>query len=204
MRVDTFASANGGTRLRFRAIVVACVIAAGVCGAVLGVMLKNGNQTEFSTSRRLATRSLLNYMGTVKIGIAIPDAFLVNAMGQQVMLSSLVAPRTVILFVDPECGACLEEIKELCPLLSRNRMASKVLVITQSIHSFETWVGCKGIAEENLLKDADSAYHRTMNIAAVPFTLFVDEKLTVQWALSGQVSKGEIEDYLKNGSTGLE
>lgn len=177
-------------------VAIAVIAASGVLGVVAGKLYNQRSSNNYLKSRKFITESLVRKMGTLEIGSPMPNALFLDERGERVRLSDAITSSAILMFVDPECGTCLEEIENLYAATRELELDEKVFLITRSQAAIGQWLDKRLLPDVIVLRDEDGSYHVSQNIEAIPFSIIVGPELRITEFISGVVLTSEFDSIV--------
>jgi peroxiredoxin len=181
-------------KLRVIGIILAGVAVTAVLAYALGVKAANFiDKRKALQMRAEMTKGVLEKMGTgLGVGVPLPDGEFEDLTGAKVRLSDLACGKTLVVYVEPNCGHCVNQMKAMSTQFVGDRRACGIIVSNISIdglHEFKDKYGIDCL----LLSDIDSRYRKALNIMSFPSNFIVDRNLRIQDVVLGELKDDEIK-----------
>jgi peroxiredoxin len=177
-------------------VTLAVVTLAAGLGVISSKYLNRHREEEMVLGRDIRTQQILERMGTLRIGDTLPSFELQTSEGGIANLSSLVDQQTLIMFFDPGCGSCLEELKSVWALSRKDVSRSNFLVITSASPDLVDQAQRSLGTELSVLYDTADRYGTELGITTSPFHVLVDSTLHISKIIVGSMSDRELRDCL--------
>jgi len=139
------------------------------------------------------TKAVLEKMGTgLGVGVPLPDGAFEDLAGAKVRLSELTCGKTLIVYVEPDCGHCVNQIKAMSKWFTGNAKLCGILISNVSADGLREFQDKYGI-DCRLLSDIDGRYKKAVHILSFPSNFIVDKNLRIQDVDLGELAENEIE-----------
>ena len=175
-------------------ITVAVAIASGILIAK-GINAKRDD--DYRISRDIKTQEILNKMGTIQIGGAIPDHLFLDSTGKGVALSDIIEDVLVLCYIDPGCGACIENLRCMANNMKNTNHYKKVWLVSDASSSSIEKLQQQAGSNFNSLNDDGHRFSSNLNINTTPLTLVVSRELIIEHVFIGGLTNDECETIAK-------
>lgn len=165
-------------------VLLLTVAAAYLLGAKVGGMWESKDRAERSSeyrSKALAhSRAVLERMGTVAEGDTLSDFSFEDIDGHLHRLSEILVDHTLLIYIKPDCDACLEEIERLSQVAHTPDEYSHFILISTAnpLH-------LRKMREDYelqclVLYDEERLFGNNLNIVSFPFGLMLDHERVIR------------------------
>ncbi len=143
--------------------------------------------------REQNTKDILKEMESIQEGDTLPDyEFFETLESETVRLSSLVTRPTWLIFVQPDCPACLEELDHLQTYIEKGSKF-EVIVISNSnpldLIDLQKHYQLKSL----ILHDRNSTYIDVIKVFTFPFNVLIDSNLVIAKIVADQLKSTNFE-----------
>ena len=149
---------------------------------------------EYRSQALSSTRAVLDKMGTVEVGDTLSDFSFEDIDGQFHRLSDILIDNTLLVYMEPGCGACLDEIETLSKTVKTpDEYRHFVLISTANplhMHKMRDEFGLKCL----MMYDEQRVFGNNLNIVSFPFGLLVSRERVIQNAYAFVLEKEELND----------
>jgi peroxiredoxin len=157
-------------------------------GAETGNFLDRAKYAERHEKHQSMTKAELEQMGTIEIGKQIPDyEFFQNLEGETVRLSTLITTTAWLMFMQPDCDACLNELERMETILTSPNPEYAFVLISVSNPLDLIAIQKKYGLTCPILHDRNATYSDAVKIATFPFNVLVDKELVIQKVIVGEL-----------------
>jgi peroxiredoxin len=143
------------------------------------------------------SRAVLKKMGTVAIGDTLTDFTFEDIDGELHSLSDILADPTLMVYVKPDCDACLEEIDRISQIAeSPDDYRHFVLISTANpVHlqrlRADFGLGCY------IFYDEERFFGNALKIESYPFGLLVDSRREIEEVYVTTLPEDQLSEFLK-------
>jgi len=170
-----------GIRTRHGVAILAAVVTVGAAyflgwqAAVLWDKKSRADRRQEYRSQALAqSRAILDRMGTVEIGDTLSDFSFEDIDGNLHRLSEILVDNTLLIYIKPECDACLEEVARLSRVAqTQDDYRHFILVSTANPLHLRKLRDDHGL-QCHILYDEERFFGNNLNISSFPFGLLLD------------------------------
>ncbi len=136
-------------------------------------------------------RSVLEHTRDLTIGEKLQDHILLDDLGRKIRLSELVSERTILTFIEPDCGTCIIAANKLHETLTSGSDYQFFLFV--STYTPEDVQDAMGEAANSLrfVYDEDGTLFEKYQISMSPFSLVLDRNLTLLDVIPGALTSEE-------------
>ena len=167
-----------------------------VAGQAIGGWIADSRYNDYRSQRAEETAQILLLMGTVQEGDALIDCTLLNRNGQEKLLSSLIKGRTLVTVFDHECPSCVGQLQEIALAVQNGLTADAVVLIsTDNPATLAASQETLGVCVP-LLHDRNRQFVDRLGIITYPFSIVVDDAMTIQALVAGGIRQDEIIELL--------
>jgi peroxiredoxin len=175
---------------------VATVAAAFILGSHVGKLLVSKGKRDHVQSRELRTKVILDKMENLSIGDTLPDASFLDLDLHVHRLSNLVNDWAVLSFLDPSCGACLDQLDALNAAIKADSLYSHFITLSGTnpllLKEFEREF-CPGVT---ILYDENREFQNALGVSIAPFNLILHADLSVRKVIVGSMTKSDFDSLL--------
>jgi len=169
-----------------------------VLAYVLGVKAANVMGIHKTRQARAEmTTAILQKMGTgLAVGAPLPDGEFEGLDGKLVRLGDITCTKTLIVYVEPECGHCVNQIRAMSKWFTGKAKGCGILISNISTDGLRE-LQEKDSIDCRLLSDIDGRYKKALNIMSFPSNFIVDKDLRIENVALGELGADEIESLTK-------
>jgi peroxiredoxin len=193
------------TRIQRIGVVVVAVLVTGALAYVLGAKAagwwdrhdRAETRESYRSDALALSRAVLKKMGTVAVGDTLTDFTFEDIDGEVHSLSDVLTDPTLIIYVKPDCDACLEEIERISQVAETpDDYRHFVLISTanpvhlQRLRS-DFSLGCY------ILYDEERFFGNALKIESYPFGLLVDSGREIQEVYVTALPEDQLSEFLK-------
>lgn len=176
---------------RFLGFVIAIVIVA--IAFIIGIEAGKYYQKQKLISQRNANReSILSQMHDLKIGKSLPNYSFEDLSFQPVKLQSLVKQKTILMFIEPDCPSCIEDIERLSKNFQTEYINSHIIIISDGNPRQLMDLRDEYNLRMPILYDHNSRYTSIFGIFTYPFHIVTNKNLVVCNIITGQLVEEDI------------
>ncbi len=144
------------------------------------------------------TDALLAHMQSLNIGDTLPDHRFEDLYRRPVYLSSLVQGQTILIFFDPYCENCNEEMNTVNRTLSTTREYECFIFISGGNPRLIEEMPALSELKSPVLYDHNREYINRFKIFTFPFNVVIDKNLVIQEIYGETLTPDEIKRIIKN------
>lgn len=164
-----------------------------VAGSFIGKRITKQNELKLLQHRQEITEHLLTAMQTVEIGAKLPDHWFETLKEEPVLLSDVLKPGSIISVIHPDCGGCLEEIRNLTENVRDTAVLNGIVFISSGNPRI-----LKEIVELTDLRCIVLYDHRAkwlgqFDISTFPFNIVVQEDLVIKDVYAGAFMDSDLK-----------
>lgn len=175
----------------FTVVVIITIAVAYVVGVNAGKL--------FSQKRRAEVhRSIVEKMDDMKIGDKLPDWTFENLTFQPERLSDHLYGKTLLIFVQPNCPGCLEDIERLSSIVTDSLLSRKVVFISGDNPRELMDLRDDFKLQSTILYDHERAYSWQLGVSTFPFHIVVGPDLVIERIIPATLIAEEIEEIFSD------
>lgn len=144
------------------------------------------------------TEALLDHMQSLNIGDTLPDHRFEDLYRRPVYLSSLVRGQTILIFFDPYCENCNEEMNTVNRAVSTTREYEYFIFISGGNPRLIEEMPALAELKSPVLYDHNREYINRFKIFTFPFNVVIDKNLVVREVYGETLTPDEINRIIKN------
>jgi len=132
------------------------------------------NAEQYRSKAAAQTAAILWKMGTIKVGDTLSNFAFEDIDGELHLLNEILADKTLITYMKPDCDGCLVELERLCAAANSPEDYEQVLIISSAnplhLHKLreDYGLGCL------MLYDEERFFGSALKIMSYPFNLVVN------------------------------
>jgi len=181
-------------------VIVLTVISAYFIGIGVGEAINSSHDENYKTVRRMRTIELLEQMGSVNIGDTVSLNDLSNLNSHGLDIRTHLAPKTELLFVDPGCEQCIEELKDLKSTVKSKRLLGYFVIITNKDPALlNELLDDIGLACP-VLVDETGDFTSRLGIFTYPFNICIGPSLVIVDIIAGRLIEDDINGIIDYNS----
>ena len=147
--------------------------------------------------RNSNNKSILSQMNDLKIGDTTPNYSFEDLSFQPIMLQPLVSKKTVLIFIEPDCPSCVEDIERLSKIIQDESDASHFIIISSGNPRHLIDLRNEYNLSMPILYDHDRGYSSIFGVFTYPFHIVIDESMQVLDIITGPLVENDIRDIIK-------
>lgn len=185
-------------RLNFKRVGFAILLVSlTVCAAfILGTQAgnyANSQKTDKYVERRDEKRAeILKQMGTVQVGDILPNPVFIDLDGDEVHLQDIVDERTIVMYFEPDCQVCEDEIETIVQQVSGEQESRRFVLISAGDPARLMKLRDDYGLRSPILYDEDGFFAKRLKVFTFPFNLVVDKHLVIVDILTGGLTPDEV------------
>lgn len=185
-------------KISFATLVIVLTVSAGYLGGV--VLAERIKDTRFKKQREIKTIAVLEAMGTgLSVRDTLPDYTFETPDGDPVALSDLVSKKTILMFAQPDCPKCIDELVALGDVAANPNSDVRIIIISSALpHEFESQTASFANYRHFLFDRADS-YADRLGVFTFPFNIAVRQGLIVCGITAGTMDEEFMSQLVEHG-----
>jgi len=169
-----------------------------VAGSEASRLLQERRHRRSRRDLTLQTNQILAKMQTIKVGDTLGDFTFEDIDGHPRSLRELAQGTTVISYISPDCGACINELEELHKAVSDSEEFSHFLLISSANPLHLRDLREQFDLQAVMLYDEERAFATGLGIFTAPFNMVVDGSLRITDIKAGQMYREDFEDIIRS------
>lgn len=143
------------------------------------------------------TAAVLEKMGTgLAVGGQLPDGEFEDLDGVRVRVGELACDKTLIVYMESQCGHCINQIKTMSRYFVGGIRPCGIIVSNITADGFREFIDEYGI-DCQLLCDINGQYKDALQIMSFPSNFIVDRNLQILDVVMEELSEDEIKGLTK-------
>jgi peroxiredoxin len=176
------------------------VFAAAFLGSKVGDAVNQRKLKKFEATRQKVNESILSKMENVEAGNRIADCYFEDLNRNSLRLSDVIAGRTAIIFMEPDCPACIQEIEEIRRVI-KDFSEYRHFVFVSSVNPLHLIdLRDEYNIPSPILYDHKDVFSSRFKVYTYPFNMIVNERLEVEEVIPGRLSEGKIKEIMDSNS----
>jgi len=165
-------------------------------GTTFAERLSSGKVREASRQREKLTKSFVGANFILGSGNRWPDATLQSLDGEWLSFSEVISDNTLLIFIQPGCAACEEELDALGELLSDGQTSSRIILVSNAYPLELATLRRKRSIQSTILIDRAGDLYGQFSSLVFPLNVLLGRGLKILSVNAGQLSRHEIDSLL--------
>jgi peroxiredoxin len=166
-------------------------------GNLFAVRLSSEKIRHNSQRKLEMTNEIVNANFVLSSGNKWPDVALQNLEGEWVSFAELLQNNTLLIFMQPGCDACEEELDALKGLLSDNESSSRVILVSNAYPLELATLRKARSIRSTILIDRSGDLFGQFSAIVYPLNIVIGRDMRIMSVNAGQLSRQQVDSLLR-------
>jgi peroxiredoxin len=178
--------------------VLVTVVAALFLGSKVGDAINQRKLKKFEADRAKMKQAVLAKMENVGLGNRVGDHYFEDLNRNLVRLSDVITDKTVIIFIEPDCPACIDEIEQIQRVVKDSSESRHFIFVSSGNPLHLIVLRDEYKIQSPILYDHKDEFSSWFKVSTYPFNMIVNERLEIEDVIPAQLAQDKIEEIINS------